>query len=204
MVMKRLLMVLMVLAVATAANAGVTTLLNSNSQTWEHNKYYAYGLSYNLAPGEQITGAQLTVNNIKDLDPQGEDRVFFNLLNGNPPAGSDTDARDSSGWLWWWTPAVPASDAWAGNPGIGVFNPDGGNSANLTYNFNSSLIASLTSYITDDGKFAIGVDPDCRYSVGNIKFVITTATQTVPAPGAILLGGIGVSLVGWIRKRRIL
>jgi len=157
-----------------------------------HGHYYTWGISYTLADGEVIDSAVLTYQNIYDWTVEEGDMLYTHLLD-NPPLGTSSLSDNVTG------------DQFAGQGTlIGVWSDPGGGqptSYNLTYTFNNSQLAVLNSY-AQDGSFGFGIDPDCHFYNDGVKFEITTAH--VPAPGAILLGSIGVSLVGYLRRKRLM
>ena len=115
-------------------------------------------------------------------------------------------------------PGGPSSEGWDGTiqidlalpanmVGIGIANNTGGSETLSVYDSGSSLLESHTLVagsnlyaVITRGAYDISrivITGDC-FAIDDLQF------NAIPAPGALLLGSIGVGLVGWLRKRRTL
>jgi hypothetical protein len=93
--------------------------------------------------------------------------------------------------------------------GFGIANSQGGPETLSVYDSGGALIEST---VVPDGSNTYVVFSEADYSISRLVLTgdyfaaddLQFNSAVIPAPGAILLGSIGVAFVGWLRRRRTL
>lgn len=185
---------LLCVGLASAASTMTFTPPDADLYDLDHSYYYVWNID--LGTSNEIVAASITLNDIYDWSGGNEDDVLFvNLLDNWVGSSSAVyRGRDNKSLRLneFGDQNLITQLEVTENIGIGPAS-----AKTITIEILGDQLARLNEYAVD-GQIALGFDPDCHFYNEGVSFSATV----VPAPGAIFLAGIGMSLVGFLRKRK--
>jgi hypothetical protein len=180
----------------------------TGGNTWvlDHHKTYVWRIDVSVPGNESITGATINISNLNNWRIEPGDITYFKLFSHEDLQTIDSDYMNWENGFYTGTDTKASGDAFAD---IGflldTYSDEDSLPENYQYTFTEAELALLNTYASD-GVFGFGLDPDCRYYNNGIQFdiEITNDCSVIPTPGSLLLAGIGISAVGWLRRKRSL
>jgi hypothetical protein len=155
-----------------------------------------------LALGADFGGTASVLRAGSSLNPSFPPKSGSNVIYDDPYLGSGIIRVDAVGSLW-----AMAGGYVTGNRNVTLTAySSGGSVLGTALTGGANFIGSGTGLLPNI--FLSVTAPNIAYvefsDSGNTYVVDDFTLQAIPAPGAILLGGIGIGLVGWLRRRRTL
>lgn len=226
--MRGSLFAMLLLAVPLNASAAVweyNTPTPEDVFDLSHYSIYQWQISVDDYGGlERLWDATLTFRSIWDWLPDEEDQLYLTLLDSPYTFGGGWMAMSSNIWCRrdyegdgdYFADkfeAYPTNLDWRKPWGISIgvwSDPRGGHdgryASDVTFSFKDlGLMDELQAFCANDGKFVIGLDPDCTYQNLGVEFamLIQREGDAPPTPelSTWLLLGCSV-LAGWVLRSR--
>jgi len=226
----RLLLLLLALTSPVWADMSYTFTPNpSNLNELNHLNWYLWKFSWKPVNNEIITGATLTFSNINNWANETNNRLQVHLLNNPGTTGwTSIGTRTENGFLqrtYQRSDNDNSKDNFASLSSssqklLGIYSDRDGHYGDMapysTVTFDFAHPANIPGTLTPapstlnlvdvladwavDGNWGIGIDPDCHFYNSGVTLTITT--RAVPAPGAAILGMIGLGSVWYVRRRQ--
>jgi hypothetical protein len=172
---------------------------------------YEWGISITpLSANQTITSATLSLNGIVLTATGNGNNIYGSLLNLNDSGVTTFTDNDKPGDYFSTTQfsvdyknlhgtALPSSYNYTSLGTSQTFSLNA-SPANWIDKLTTGELSALNADALD-GKFDIGIDPDCHYNVGSITFTYTVCTTNVPDT-AMTAGLLGASFLGLLVFRR--
>jgi hypothetical protein len=201
--MKKLSLIGIIFGIASFVQATDISLV-SNSSINGVNAYQDL-ISISLAPGQTISSASLSFNNLTFTSSDAKDTISADLINANYASQTFNDNDQSGDYF---VTKYPLKTVL--NLGVENFTAPYWSHGHWVYDkeswsdvFSSAALAIVNA---NGGVFDIGIDPDCIYNVGSIVFSYTIRTSNVPPvrvpDTAMTVGLLGMSFLGLVLFRR--